>query len=140
MTDTFTLDSFDDFLAAARDQPEPQRLLFVFTRRELPDGSTAAMQRAFEAGHGGHLAPVVCVDKAPEELRDFVTLARESQETIPTWDVLFVAALTGFAGQWPTEDSTHKALENMVEMVRQGRISEYLAFNQEGETLVLDGG
>ena len=140
MNDTATLYTFDSFLGVAREQPEPQRLLFVFTRRELPDGSTAAMQRDFEAGHGGHLAPVVCVDKAPEDLQDFATLASESQETIAAWDVLFVAALPGLGGQWPTEDSTYKALENMVEMVRQGSISRYLAFNQQGETLVLKGG
>jgi len=139
-TDTFTLDTFDDFLVMARQQSEPQRLLFVFTQRELPDGSTAAMKRQYEAGYGGHLAPVVCVDKAPEELQDFAALARESQETVPAWDVVFAAALPGLAGQWPTEDATNKALENMVEQVRQGSISGYLTFNQLGETLVLDGG
>ena len=29
--------SFDDLLVAARQQPEPQRLLFVFAGVELPD-------------------------------------------------------------------------------------------------------
>ena len=39
------ISSFDDLLHAARLQPEPQRLLFVFVGVELPDDATPA-QRA----------------------------------------------------------------------------------------------
>jgi hypothetical protein len=59
---------------------------------------------------------------------------------VPQWDVLFVAALPGHSGQWPSEDQTNKALEQMVENVRHGQISGYLAFDDTGEPLVLDGG
>jgi hypothetical protein len=34
--------TFDDLLTAARAQPQPQRLLFVFAGIELPDDATAA--------------------------------------------------------------------------------------------------
>ena len=34
---TVNIASFDDLLRAARDQPEPQRLLFVFANAVLPD-------------------------------------------------------------------------------------------------------
>ncbi len=140
MTETFTLDSFDDFLHLARQQSEPQRLLFVLTRRELPEGYTEAMKRRFDAGEGGHLAPAACVDKAPQDVDSFAQLARESEDMVQDWDVLFVAALPGQNGQYPHEDDTHKALNNMVESVRQGRISNYLAFDNQGTPLMLDGG
>jgi len=38
---------FDDFLEAARQQPNPQRLLFVFAAAELPDKSTPEQQQRF---------------------------------------------------------------------------------------------
>ncbi len=40
---------FQSLLDAARQQPEPQRLLLVFARAELPDGATAAERARFEA-------------------------------------------------------------------------------------------
>ncbi|TGG92796.1 ribonucleotide reductase subunit alpha [Natronospirillum operosum] len=140
MSQTFALESFDDFLQLAQAQTEPQRLLFVFTRRELPEGYTEAMKRRFEAGQGGHLAPVVCVDKAPQDLTSFRQLATESEDMVERWDVIFVAALPGQNGQYPIEDDTNKALDGMVESVRQGSISNYLAFDNQGTPLLLDGG
>ena len=48
---------FDDFLAAARQQSEPQRLLFTFAVAELPGDANAAQKAAFERGEGGALCP-----------------------------------------------------------------------------------
>jgi len=47
------ISDFDDLLCAARGQPEPQRLLFVFANAELPDAATPAQRARFEAGGGG---------------------------------------------------------------------------------------
>ena len=41
--------SFDDLLVAARQQPEPQRLLFVFAGVDLPYDATEAQRAAEEA-------------------------------------------------------------------------------------------
>ncbi len=41
---------FDDLLQAARAQPTPQRLLFVFAQAELPADSTPAQRERFEQG------------------------------------------------------------------------------------------
>ena len=61
--------SFDDLLQAARQQPEPQRLLFVFAGAELPDECRPRFSaRSSRQGEGGELAPLMCVDKAPAEL------------------------------------------------------------------------
>ncbi len=52
------ISSFDDLLHAARLQPEPQRLLFVFVGVELPDDATPAQRARFEQGQGGALVPL----------------------------------------------------------------------------------
>lgn len=140
MTQMIQIDSFDDLLVLARQQYEPQQLLFVFTQRELPEGYTAEMKRRFDAGDGGHLAPIVCVNKKVTDLTGFDELSREAREMVQQWDVVFVAILPGMNNQWPTEEETDKALEQMVENVRQGKISDYLAFGIAGDPLVLDGG
>ena len=75
--------SFDQLLGAARQEREPQRLLFVFVSAELPADATEAERQRFEENGGGSLKPVLCVDKLPEELRDFAAL-RESPH-VPAW-------------------------------------------------------
>ena len=56
MTMNVEISNFDDLLRAARAQPQPQRLLFVFAGAELPDDSTPEQRAAFESGEGGALA------------------------------------------------------------------------------------
>ena len=90
------ISSFDDLLSAARQQEQPQRLLFVFTEAELDPDSTEAQRRDFEAGHGGALVPVLTADKSPDELAGFATMVQESQLIGKSWAVVFVAALSGF--------------------------------------------
>ena len=70
--------SFDDLLQAARAQTAPQRLLLVFAGAELPDDASATQRAEFEAGQGGALVPLMCVDKRPEEITSFVQLRTEA--------------------------------------------------------------
>lgn len=51
---------FQSLLDAARQQPEPQRLLLVFTRAELPDDPTPEQRASFEQGEGRAGAGHVC--------------------------------------------------------------------------------
>ncbi|HQS32831.1 MAG TPA: ribonucleotide reductase subunit alpha, partial [Polaromonas sp.] len=74
------ISSFDDLLQAARAQPEPQRLLFVFAGVELPDDATPEQRQRFAAGQGGALVPLMCVDKRPDELASFGALMQESSQ------------------------------------------------------------
>ena len=73
------ISSFDDLLMAARQQPLPQRLLFVFAAAELPDDSTPEQRADFEAGQGGALVPKMCVDKTPQEIDSFSTFQAQAQ-------------------------------------------------------------
>ena len=89
--------SFADLLTAARQQPEPQRLLLVFARAEMPEKASPEQVERFSARAGGYLSPTVCVDKRPEELDSFEALAEESKTTGQDWDMLFVAGMSGRA-------------------------------------------
>jgi len=126
---------FQQLLEAARQQPDPQRLLFVFAAAELPDDATAAQRQRFTAGQGGTLAPLMCVDKAPTDLPDFAALHRESQDAGPPWQVVFAAGLGGHNGQPPTAAQIDVALEAMVEAVRTGSFGRFAAYDKNGNQL-----
>jgi len=64
-----SISRFEDLLRAARQQPQPQRLLFVFMGAELPEDSTPEPRQRLAAGAGGALLPPMCVDKAMAEVR-----------------------------------------------------------------------
>lgn len=129
--------NYEDLIRAAEDQPEPQRLLLVFCRAELPDEATEAEQVAFERGEGGALTPVLCVDKIPAEVPSFPGLVEESRATGQEWDMLFVAAMSGRGGVPPTPDEARQPLEMMVESVRTGHVGHYLAMTRAGELVDL---
>lgn len=126
---------FQLLLHAARSQPEPQRLLFVFAAAALPDAATADQQARFAAGEGGELAPVMCVDKDAHALTTFAALAAESRYTGQPWQVVFVVGLSGRGQRAPTPLEIGAALDAMVEAVRQGEIGRYLAYGRYGEPL-----
>ncbi|MFE8071828.1 ribonucleotide reductase subunit alpha [Marinobacteraceae bacterium S3BR75-40.1] len=131
------INSYTDFIQAAQSQPEPQRLLFVFCKAELPDDASEEEKAAFERGEGGALAPTICVDKAPEEVADFEQLMAESHETGFGWDMAFVGALSGRGGIAPTTEEAQQPLTMMVEAIRMGHIGNFLAVNARGELVSL---
>jgi hypothetical protein len=131
-----SIETFDALLAEARAQPDRPRLLLVFAGAELPERATAAQRAAFAAGHGGALAPLMCVDKSPAELASFAALAEESRHAGPPWAILFAASLSGPAG--PAE--LESALTRMVDAIKTGNLAAFLAFNAAGETVSVGNG
>ncbi|MGM0571166.1 ribonucleotide reductase subunit alpha [Marinobacter sp.] len=130
--------SYTDLMQAVQEQPEPQRLLFVFCRAELPDDASDEEKAAFDRGEGGALTPVICVDKAPAEVAAFSSLVEESRETGQAWDVVFVAAMSGRGGIEPSSDEAQQPLTMMVESIRMGHIGGYLPLDQGGEAVDLN--
>ena len=126
---------FELLLQAAAAQPEPQRLLFVFAAAELPTDATPAQRAAFEAGHGGALTPLACVDKAVDDLASFAALVAESRQASPPWQVVFIAGLAGMGGKPPPSALVDSALHTMVENIRASRFGGYLALGPTGEPL-----
>jgi len=129
---------FDQLLQAAAREPQPQRLLFVFTTAELPPDATPAQRARFERGEGGSLTPLMCVDKTLDELKGgFPALASEARAYGPPWQVVFVAALSGAGGRQPTDAQVDAAMERMVDAVKRGEIGGFAAYDGHGEPLQL---
>lgn len=131
------ISTFDDLLAAARQQPEPQRLLFVFAAAELPVDSTAEQSARFEAGQGGALVPLMCVDKTPEEIVSFSSLAEEARQFGQPWDLVFVAGLSGRNGCAPSSQDADAPLQRMVDAIKAGSLGQFIPFNAQGEPVTM---
>jgi hypothetical protein len=127
------ISNYADLLQAAKQQPEPQRLLFVFTQSELPEGQTETQTQRFQAGTGGVLTPKMCTDKALDELGDFSDLVKESRQTGQDWKIVFVACLGGCAGVMPSTEDAQEHLKKMVNSIQNGAISNYLAYDRDGD-------
>jgi hypothetical protein len=132
------ISSFDDLLTAARQQPAPQRLLMVFAAAELPDDATPDQRAAFDRGEGGALTPLMCVDKTPEELSSFDRLVSESEAMGPAWTMVFVAALSGRAGQSPSSADAQVPMQQMVESIRAGVLGHTIPFDRQGRAVQLN--
>lgn len=130
------IETYSHLIQTAAMQDEPQRLLFVFAKAELPNGYTETQKNNFEQGQGGALAPVLCVDKLPDEVSDFASLASESKTTVVDWDTAFVSALDGRGGFAPNSDEATQPLKMMVK-IQGGMIADFLTFNKVGELVAL---
>ncbi len=136
-TTDMNITTLDDLLQAARDQPTPQRLLFVFAAAELPDDATAEERERFERGEGGALVPQMCVDKSPDELANFAQLKKEAEGMGPDWHMVFAAALSGTSDKPPGAQETGEALTAMVEAIRQGFLHNCIPFDAQGHAVEL---
>ena len=124
--------SFDDLLSAAAEQPEPQRLLFVFATAGVDADATAEQKARFEAGKGGTLTPLMCVDKLPGELASFDALIDEARQFGQSWDMVFVAAMSGSGGVGPSSQQAEAPLQRMVDSIKSGSIGGFIPFDTQG--------
>lgn len=130
------ISSFDDLLRAAREQSEPQRLLFVFASAALPDDSTPEQRARFEAGEGGALTPLMSVNKTPEELGTFAALVEESRQFGHDWAIVFVASLSGRDGRAPTSEEADQSLQGMIESIKTGLFGSFIPFDRQGQPML----
>ncbi len=135
---TVNISSFDDLLRAARAQPAPQRLLFVFAGAEMPEDGTPEQRAGFAAGQGGALAPLMSVDKTPEELSTFAALVAESRQFAPDWAIVFVGSLSGRDGRAPTSTEADQSLQRMIESIKTGAFGAFIPFDRQGEPVALN--
>lgn len=132
------ISSFDDLLRAARQQPEPQRLLFVFANADLPDDSTPEQRARFQAGQGGALVPLMSVDKTPEELDTYAALVEESRQFGHDWVVVFVAGLSGHDGRAPTDVEAGQSLQRMIDAIKAGSFKSFMPFDRLGNPVLFN--
>jgi hypothetical protein len=129
--------NFEDLLTAARQQPQPQRLLFVFAAAELPPDSSPEQRARFAAGQGGALTPLMCVDKTPDELSSFAALAEESRQFGQEWALVFASSLSGRGGSAPSSQDADAPLQRMVEAIKAGTLGQFIPFNPQGEPVMM---
>ena len=127
--------TYSQFIEMACQQAEPQRLLFVLAKVQLPKDATPEQKARFEQGEGGYLESVLCVDKLPEEVRDFAAFVEESKQTELDWDLAFISSMEGRAGFAPNSDEAVQPLKLMVQRIEAGQVVNFLAVNKQGELL-----
>ncbi|MEJ6007132.1 ribonucleotide reductase subunit alpha [Paucibacter sp. AS339] len=128
---------FQDLLSAAAQQIDAQRLLMVFAGATLPENASPQQRADFEAGHGGELTPMMCVDKLPQDLANFEALAAEADRLTTNWQIVFATSLSGSPGQAPSTTEAEAALHQMVESIKAGRLDAFIPFNRAGEPVRL---
>ena len=131
------IDNFSDLLRVARAQPLPQRLLFVFVDAVLASDANAQQRQGFEAGHGGSLVPIMCVEKSPDGLSSFEALVLEAAQFGYPWRLVFCAAMSGSSQSVPGGKEVDGALKTMVENIKRGEIAGYLALDRQGLSVAL---
>ncbi|MTV37837.1 hypothetical protein [Duganella radicis] len=120
------ISTFEDLLSAAGAQAEPQTLLLAFARAEPePDTAPGAQPRVT-------LVPTLCVDKAAAAVQSFGQLAGEADSMGQPWDVMLVTSL---ASEPRDASRVEQALRRMIQLVREGRMTQLLAFDRDGELL-----
>lgn len=133
-----SISSFEDLLHAAREQPQPQRLLFVFAEAALPDDCTPEQRARYCAGQGGALIPLMSVDKRPDDLSTFAALVEESRQFGRDWAIVFVASLSGRDGHAPSSAEADRSLRRMIESIQAGAIASFVPFNRLGQPVLLN--
>lgn len=139
MSEMIEIDNFESLLQAARDQPEPQRLLFVFVQTVLPKDADDAQAQRFEAGEGGGLTPVMYVDKHEDELTDFAGLIDESQQMSSKWDIVLIGCLPGRNGLAPTPEAADEPIKTMVRTIHTGGdLAQFASFDRAGHPVFFE--
>lgn len=120
-------------MSVANQQPEPQRLLFVFLRASLPDDHGEEDASNFHSGQGGALQPIMCVDKTLGELSTFSALVAEAEKIEKDWQIVLAAGLAGKNGVAPSSEDAEEPFKMMLHAVENGGdLSKYMAFDREG--------
>lgn len=105
----------------------------------LPKDHEAEERSSFNAGQGGALQPVMCVDKTLGELGSFSDLVNESRQMEQDWQIVLVAALSGKNGVIPDSTEAEGSLKMMVETVQNGGdLSKFMAFDRSGTPVLFN--
>ncbi|MFL0799244.1 MAG: ribonucleotide reductase subunit alpha [Agarilytica sp.] len=112
-------------------QDEPQRLLLLFANAEAKNPKKSKKHQQ------GTITPVMCVDKAPEEVSDFTSLVKEADGINKEWNFLFIASLSGENGNAPTTEEADPYLNKMTNDVEMGNISQYLVIDRDENRIEL---
>ncbi|MBS3798044.1 MULTISPECIES: ribonucleotide reductase subunit alpha [unclassified Pseudoalteromonas] len=118
------ISQFSDLLSYAKEQPDPQRLLFLFAKAEQSNKSKKNAR--------GTLTPTMCVDKLPSEIEDFSSLCQEADGISAQWDFMLIASLSGVLGKAPSSEDAEPYLNKMTnDLVSGQNIANYVIFDRQ---------
>ncbi len=128
------ISKFSDLLEMAQSQDQPQRLLMLFA---LAEGGSSNPKKQRKKQHGT-IAPVMCVDKLPEEVGSFAELVAEADQISRGWNFVIIAGLSGENGVAPTTEDADPYLNQMANGLTMGEdLSRYLIFDREENPIVM---
>nr|WP_136251587.1 ribonucleotide reductase subunit alpha [Ningiella ruwaisensis] len=126
---------FSDLLEMANEQPDPQRLLFLFASAKATNKSKKRDDKR------GEISPVMVVDKLPEELSNFDALVKEADSINKDWDFVFIASLAGDQKRPPSSDDAQPYLDKMTDDVMRGNnIMRYVVFDRKQNPIEMVAG
>lgn len=124
---------FNKLVEMAKEQDQPQRLLFLFAEAENASGKTSATEKN---PRRGALTPKMCVDKLPDELIGYPELVAEADSVEKNWNFVFVAGLSGQGGKAPSTEDAEQYLNKMTNDLTTGNnIAQYVVFDREGNPI-----
>ena len=127
------INTFSDLIRMATEQKDAQRMLLLFATAES-EGKSPDQQ-----AERGTLEPVMCVDKLPTDIKSFTSLVAEADSINKTWDMIFVAGLSGKGAVAPSEKDAAPYLNKMTSDIKAGQdLSQYLVFDREENIVMFD--
>lgn len=123
--------NFQSLITAAKQQNQPQRLLFLFAKAETEESKKSNQ-------HRGTLSPLMCVDKLPEELSTFAAFSAEADNISPDWSFMLAVGLSGQNGKAPTTEEAEPFLNQMVDNLTAGQdLTQYVIFDREDNPVLI---
>lgn len=121
---------FENLLNTAKNEPQPQRILFLFAKAI----DQAGVMRA--DCQGGRIEAVMCVDKSPEDLSTFKSLVAEADQQSVNWNLILTSTLSGNGGQNPSDSEILTALQKMSNIfAKQEDLSQFIVWNRQEEII-----
>ena len=125
--------NFQSLITAAKQQSQPQRLLFLFAKAEAEESNSKKSKQ-----QRGTLAPLMCVDKLPEELTTFAAFSEEADNISPEWNFMLAVGLSGQNGVAPTTDEAEPFLNQMIDNLTAGQdLTQYVIFDREDNPVLI---
>lgn len=115
---------FEQLLASAHTQSQPQRLLFLFAKVDEVEEQSGQAR--------GTISPVMCVDKLPSELSDFTSLVSEADSIAKAWDFVLISGLNGQNNTAPSSEDAEPYLNKMTNDVASGQdLNRYMIMDRQ---------
>jgi len=125
------MSQFEDLLSKAKDESQPQLILFMFAMAKSQQETHMGMKR-------GTIEPVMCVDKMTNELTTFDNLVKEADSHKSDWNFIFVTTLSGKNDAIPSPEEVDPYFRQMTNAVATGEdLSQYIIWDRDEKVVTI---